>query len=153
MEYSIEIANLLISFLEEMEINYDFIREKGIIKFSINVDGKVKRFTYFIQIKKSSYIVYITIAVAADKDCMGSVAEYLTRANYGLQYGSFELDWNDGEIRYRHLVDCENCPPSQEVIRNSILIPYSTFERYGDGLLSVIFGAATAKEAVAKAEA
>ena len=28
------------------------------------------------------------------------IAEYLTRANYGMVMGNFEMDYSDGEIRY-----------------------------------------------------
>lgn len=32
---------------------------------------------------------------------MKRTAEFLTRANYGLVFGNFEMDMHDGEIRYK----------------------------------------------------
>ena len=29
------------------------------------------------------------------------MAEFLTRANYGIMIGNFEMDFNDGEVRYK----------------------------------------------------
>lgn len=31
----------------------------------------------------------------------GAVAEFLCRANWGLVIGNFELDWDQGQIRYK----------------------------------------------------
>ena len=35
------------------------------------------------------------------------MAEFLTRANYGLRIGNFEMDFEDGEVRYKSSVDFE----------------------------------------------
>ncbi|WP_049790798.1 hypothetical protein [Trichormus azollae] len=35
------------------------------------------------------------------------IAECITRANYGMIIGNFELDFNDGEIRYKTSIDAE----------------------------------------------
>lgn len=34
-----------------------------------------------------------------------ALAEFLTRANYGLFIGNFEMDWQDGEVRYKTSID------------------------------------------------
>jgi len=35
------------------------------------------------------------------------VNEFLTRANYGLNIGNFEMDFQDGEIRFKTAIDVE----------------------------------------------
>jgi len=37
----------------------------------------------------------------ADADKRPLVAEFITRTNFGMSIGNFEMDWADGEIRYR----------------------------------------------------
>lgn len=83
---------------------------------------------------------------------MAVMAEFICRANYGLKNGNFELDMRDGEIRYKSFVDCEGLTPTTEMVRNSIHCPAAMFDRYGDGIVDIIFGNSTAKEAVAKCE-
>ena len=83
---------------------------------------------------------------------MAQVAEYLTRANFGLRNGNFELDYSDGEIRYKTFVDCEDLLPSAAVLRDAVTIPVDMFDRYGNGLMSVVLGVRTPEEAIQDAE-
>ena len=80
------------------------------------------------------------------------MADFICRANYGLLNGNFELDIRDGEIRYKTYVDCEGNNPSIEIVRNSIYCPAAMMERYSAGIADIIFGNATAEEAVIKCE-
>jgi len=37
----------------------------------------------------------------------GAVAEFINRANYGIIIGNFEMDFADGEIRYKTSIDVQ----------------------------------------------
>lgn len=80
------------------------------------------------------------------------MAEYLTRANYGLRDGNFELDFSDGEIRYKVFHSSIDGVPSKELIKNAVYIGLWMLERYGNGLLSVMFGIQTPAEAIEESE-
>src|SRR5579884_4552646 len=45
------------------------------------------------------------------------VCEALTRANYGLWMGAFEMDLNDGEIRFRIGLPVEDADPTDNQMR------------------------------------
>ena len=81
-----------------------------------------------------------------------AVAEYLTRANYGLRIGNFELDYADGEVRYKSSLDFEGQTLTAELIRNAIYPAVHTMDRYLPGLLRVTFGGATPHEAIEEVE-
>ena len=83
---------------------------------------------------------------------MAQMAEFLCRANYGLQNGCFELDFRDGEIRYKSFIDCDDMMPSFEVIQNSIYCTAGMFQRYAPGIVDIIFSGCTAKAAIEKCE-
>lgn len=97
-------------------------------------------------------ISYGYIGLKADEKNMASVAEFLHRANYGLTFGNFELDFNDGEIRYKMALNCVDKIPGDDAITDVLVVPLSMIERYGDGLLSVMMGSATPKDAIDKIE-
>ena len=69
-----------------------------------------------------------------------------------LTYGCFELDFRDGEIRFRSFIDCEDVMPSTEVIKNSIHCTAAMYKRYAPGIVDIIFSGCTGKEAIAKCE-
>lgn len=93
---------------------------------------------------------YGEIDLTADSECMAQVAEYLTRANFGLSVGNFELDFRDGEIRYKVSINCVDALPGEDAIDDLCGIPVSMFNHYGNGLLAVSMGMMTAEEAIAK---
>lgn len=153
--YSKDIANTINAFLKEDDWYFSFDEERGLFRFGLSLKTKLKRVNYFIHVKENEYIVYAVSPLGADEGdekMMAAMAEFVCRANYGLRNGNFELDMRDGEVRFKSFVDCEDIMPSAEVIRNSIHCPAAMFKRYGDGILDVIFGNASAKEAIAECE-
>lgn len=97
-------------------------------------------------------VSYATIGVKADEDSMEEMAEFLHRANYGLAFGNFEMDFNDGEIRYKMSLNCVDSLPGADAIEDVLYLPLSMFERYGDGILTVAMGLAEPEEAIRKIE-
>lgn len=154
-EYSQEIVDCIRYFLVDDDWNFDFDDEKGIFRFGVNLDSKLKNVRYFVPVRADGYTVYAISPINADnedKDVMREMNEFINRANYGLRNGNFELDVRDGEIRYKIYVDCDNQLPSKEIIRSSIVIPSVMFERYSPGILDVMFRGSSAEEAIAKCE-
>ena len=153
--YSEDIVSEIRGFLIDDDWKFDFDDEKGIFRFGVNIDGKMKHVNYFVPVRDDSYIVYAISPVSADSDdpqVMNAIAEFTCRANYGLRNGNFEVDMRDGEIRYKVFVDCDGVIPSKEVIRGSIIIPAMMFERYSPGILDVVFKGASAAEAIQQCE-
>jgi Family of unknown function (DUF1790). len=81
-----------------------------------------------------------------------AAAEFITRANYGMYIGNFEMDFNDGEVRYKSSVDFQDVPLEPYLIRNTIYPTVQLLDRYLPGLLKVVFGGKTPIEAVQEIE-
>lgn len=77
---------------------------------------------------------------------MAEMAEFITRVNYGMKNGNFEMDYRDGEIRYKVYVDCEESLPDDVVIKNGIFVISSVFRRYANGITGIIFGGMSGKK-------
>ncbi len=154
-DYSEDIVSEIRGFLLDDDWKFDFDDEKGIFRFGVNIDGKMKHVNYFMPVRDDSYTVYAISPVSGDPEdplTMAAIADFVCRANYGLRNGNFEVDMTDGEIRYKVFVDCDGVIPSREVVRGSIIIPAMMFERYSPGLLDVIFKGVSAADAIAKCE-
>lgn len=153
--YSKDIATEINTFLKKDDWHFSFDEQRGVFKFGLSLKSKLKTVNYLIHVKEDEYIVYAISPIGADEDdkkMMSSMTEFVCRANYGLKNGNFELDMRDGEVRFKCFVDCEDIIPSTGVIRNSIHCPAAMFKQYGDGIIDVIFGNASAEEAIAKCE-
>ena len=76
------------------------------------------------------------------------MAEYLTRANFNLRNGNFELNMSDGEIRFKTYVHTGASTPDMNAARQAIFLPFLMIDRYGDGIIDVLFGFKTPREAI-----
>lgn len=153
--YSKNVANAINNFLTEDDWHFSFDDQRGLFKFGLNLKGRIKKVSYIVDVKDDEYVVYAISPLGADEDdekMMATMAEFICRANYGLKNGNFELDMRDGEIRYKSFVDCEGITPTMEMVRNSIHCPAAMFDRYSVGIVDIIFGNSTAKDAIAKCE-
>ena len=106
--------------------------------------------TCFAQVRPDleQFIFYVVMPVRVPANMRVTVAEYITRANYGLRIGNFEMDFDDGEVRYKSSLDFEGVELTTGLIRNAIYPAVQTMDRYLPGLLSVIFGGKSAEEAI-----
>lgn len=92
------------------------------------------------------------IPMDADEDSRVAVSEYLTRVNYCLSMGNFEMDFSDGEISFRQTFNVLDAMIGDDALDDLTALPVSMFERYGNGLISVMMGTATPEDALAKAQ-
>ena len=154
-DYSTEIADAISKFLAEDDWRFSFDGQKGRFNFSVSIAAAIKKIIYDILVHEDSFTVYAASPIGPDekdREQMTTAMEFICRANYGLRNGNFELDLNDGEIRYKSFVDCEGAFPSREIVKNSIYVPAAMFKRYSEGITSILYKNATAKEAIEKCE-
>ena len=154
-DYSREIAGAIDNFLVEDDWNFSFNEENGIFRLGVGLKGKIKNLSYIVSVGDDGYNVYATSPIGADgadSSMMAAIAEFVCRANYGLRNGNFELDFNDGEIRYKVFVNCDGIIPTKAIIEDSMHCPALMFQRYASGIIDVIFSGTSAKDAIEKCE-
>jgi hypothetical protein len=112
--------------------------------------GKNGEFNCFIQAREEQnhLVMYSVLPVLALPARLDEVVVFITRANYGLIIGNFELDYEDGEVRFKTSVDLEDVAESAIQIRNIIYANVLTLDKYLPGLMRVIYGGVSAVEAI-----
>ena len=101
---------------------------------------------------QQQFVFYSVAPLKATPDRLAQTAEYLHRANWGLRIGNFELDWSDGEIRFKTSIDVEDEPLTPQLAKNVVYPNIALMDRYIGGLYQVIQNGAAAKDAIAEAE-
>lgn len=76
------------------------------------------------------------------------IAEALVRANYGLVVGKYEMDFEDGELRFQIAQILIGGELPDEVIERSFTAATAMLDRYLPALLSVIYGNELPKDAI-----
>ncbi len=130
--------------LDDDEWNYDFEEDRKpypILRTGCRIDGKLKSIDEVIDFRETYFLVYTFCPINADPDNIGEISKFLHLANYGLVVGNFELNPQDGEIRYKIFVDCDGLESiPTDVIGRAIHIPFSMFARYGDSIAALAMG-------------
>lgn len=150
--YSTKVANSILDYFKEKNFDFDFDADKGIITTAFPTDSKIGQIDMRIRFFNDGYISHSTARIHADEASREKAAEYLTRANYGLRMGNFELDFRDGEIRFKSFCRSGDIELNDEQITDSFILPIVQFDTYGDNLLAVLFGMKEPEQALKDAE-
>jgi len=116
--------------------------------------GTNGKWTCYAQVNEEQrlFFFYSVCPINVPEERRPQVAEYITRANYGLKIGNFELDFEDGEVRYKTSVDVENDDLTQALVSNHVYANTWTMDRYLPGLLAVVYGDVQPKDAIEQVE-
>lgn len=144
--------DLLTNFLDQDE--WFPRRIDGKYAYSMSYTGKNGdlRCYAIVRVDLEEFLFYAVAPIKVPDEVRPAVAEYITRANYGLRIGNFELDYSDGEVRYKSSIDFEGQSLTADLLRNAIYPAVHTMDRYLTGLLRVSFGGATPHEAIGEVE-
>ncbi len=139
-------------FLEEDEWYPQRMEDRYIYRMGFS--GANGQFACYAQIRVDleQFLFYVMAPVKVPEDRRMLCAEFITWANYGLRIGNFEMDLQDGEVRYKSSLDFQDEPLTENLIKFAIYPAVQTVDRYLPGLMKVIYGAATPHAAVKEIE-
>ena len=99
-----EIIDAVRDYLDADDWHYEYDAERNVIRAGVELKCKLKNARMIIRFRKTDYNVYMISPVSADAENLGEVLRFAAMANYGLASGNFEVDVEDGEIRYKSYV-------------------------------------------------
>ena len=147
-----ELFNIVEKYFTDEEWYFMKLDGKSILQLSYQ--GKNGKWSCYAQVQEEQQLFYFysVCPINVPEEKRMAAAEFLTRANYGLRVGNFEMDFSDGEVRYKTSLDVENDRLSPALISNLVYANLWTLDRYLPGLMSVIYGGITPQEAVDSVE-
>jgi hypothetical protein len=143
----------LISLLDEREVGYQCSDEDQSIATTFR--GDVGNFRVFAQVDSDIQLfqVFGYSPIRIPEGARPAIAQAVARANYGLRVGKFELDLDDGEIRFQTSHILHDDAVGQDVIDRLIGNTMSMLDLYLPAFLSVVYGNEDPKDAIACVEA
>jgi len=117
-------------------------------------EGDSAEFTCFAQEheQQQQFVFYSVVPVETPESMRAVVAEFITRANYGLVIGNFEMDFSDGEVRFKTSLDAEDIEFNAAMVKNLVYANVVTTDRYLPGLMRVLYGGVDPEEAIREIE-
>ena len=98
--------------------------------------------------EQQQFVFYSICPVNAPENKYLAIAEFITRANYGMIMGNFEFDFTTGEIRYKTSIDVEGDNLSFALIKQMVYANVMMMDEYLPGIMAVIEGEVEVKEAI-----
>lgn len=149
MAYSGAIADMLREVFSAAGILATFQEKSGVGIFTVRMKlrCRLQSAQMVVLVREDAFSTFTTLPLTADADHRLAMAEYLTRINWDMRNGNFELNMNDGEIRYKMYVHVGQEKPDMSAARLATMLPFLMIDRYGDGIIDVLFGFKTPREA------
>ena len=158
-EYSQDLCNCIENALIHNNYKYTFDEETGVFRMFFSIAGPISQVSCRALVMEEAWSVASDIDVHANVDDFETtyaVLELISRINWETKHwhGRFVVDMSDGEILFvvNRLQDDEDAV-SETVVENAIFEAVHAWRRFGRAFTSVIFGEASAKDALAASEA
>lgn len=105
--------------------------------------GPLGSWLMYVQVVEEAALLafYSVLPTPVPRARRAAVAEFLTRANYGLSLGNFEMDFDDGEVRAKVVLAVGAHPPDDVLVERLIRVSGRLVEVFLPGIEAVVDGA------------
>ncbi len=141
--------NLVKEYLKKQEWQYSQIENKDIFLFSIG--GEKGNFQCIIDISESEHrLKFFTISSAnAPIEKRNEILELLNKLNFGFFIGNFEMDPDNGQIRYKTNLSYQFIEePNILLLEELIMMNIITMDRCTPSILGVLYGNLSVDKAI-----
>jgi len=126
--------------LDERGFLYDVIPDDTLLRFRLQGRSAAYFGTVRTDEEWEQVGVLVTSPVFLPEPSRLRVAELLTRVNFGLRIGCFELDLEDGEWRFRVSVDVEGGELTSRMVNLMLSAALAAMDDHHDATLRVAYG-------------
>ena len=134
--------------------DWSFTKLKGEPILRMAFQGNKGNWTCYAKtrVEQSQFVFYSICPIKVPKPKRRMLGEFIARANYGMIIGNFELDFVDGEIRYKTSIDVEGSALTFSLIQRLVYTNVTMMDEYLPGITSVINGDVSPEDAIALIE-
>ena len=153
-----ENAAIVKKYLDENDWHYEEVDHGTAVTFQSGIGGFAEkgglydsyRFTLLVG---DDAVQSYAVMPGANKAKIPEVAEFVTRANYNLKFGNFDLDYRDGEVRF-HIAfpSCVLANDLEDSLGFILGGGATMLDRYARGYMKIIMGDMTPEAAIKEIE-
>jgi hypothetical protein len=142
------LLKMVADFLESEGFNFDLDKENSLVRFGVS--GRNGPYSMLIDVLPEHRLIkcFSIVPVRAPENKRETMIEFLTRANYGLPFGNFELDLSDGEVRFKTSMHTDEGAVGPAVLRRLVFINANFADEYLPGIVRIVDTDVSAEEAV-----
>lgn len=143
------ILSTAVAALDAERLTYERLADTDIL--AVDWTGTNGVWTCFLHARErdAQLLVYSVLAGPVPVERRAAIAEFLTRVNYYMPIGNFEMDYDSGEVRYKTSVAVEGDRLSVAMARQLLRLNIATMDLFLPGIGAVIRGDGTPAEVIA----
>jgi hypothetical protein len=139
------------AFVESSDWDHEVVEEGSTLRFAMKGENGAWMSIALADEELNQCIVMSYLDGEVEERLRPAMAEYITRANYGMRIGNFEMDFEDGDLRFRTSIDIDGETMQPDIFRLLVMHNAEQFDRYLPGIEAVRRGEKP-KDAVAAVE-
>ena len=145
------VAEALVSYFEDAQLDFHPVTRDGTV-YRVPFSGASGTWDVLAEVREDQdqILFYALCPERAEGDSATRVMELLTRLNYGMVLGNFELDLDDGEIRFK--TAAVGPEPTPAYLSDVLMANVTVMDACLPAIQSVIAGTRTPLEAMAALE-
>lgn len=128
--------------LEQEAWPYEPLPEGGGFRIAISAGAGRWSCVAIVNPPEDRLVIYGVCPFVVPAERRVPMAELITRANFGLPVGNFELDLADGELRCRTSIDFEDAAIDAKLVRNLLYLNVALMARHLPVIEAVLAGTA-----------
>mmetsp|Transcript_20647 Transcript_20647/g.45108 ORF Transcript_20647/g.45108 Transcript_20647/m.45108 type:complete len:231 (+) Transcript_20647:183-875(+) len=138
---------------EDWKFNVSNGSERSLVHMGVGARNGTFNVVISVNEEDKLVLVYVIAPIKVPEGIKRiNVADFITRANFGVVIGNFEMDFADGELRYKSSVQFKGSVLSDQMIEDLIGKSVCTIDHYFPGLMKVIYSDTSASEAISEIE-
>jgi hypothetical protein len=139
--------------LTEMGWEPELMDKEGVLRVDFSVDKiPIADALADVRIDYERFLYYLNFRDRAPAKSRKQTMEFITRVNFDMVIGNFELNLENGSLRFKASIDFTNTELNETLIRNHIRSAMDAVEAYADALVEVIRGKKKVIQALKDAE-
>jgi hypothetical protein len=147
-----KIFEAIINFFTEDDWAYTKIQGEPTLRLAFQ--GQNGKWTCYAKAREQQqqFVFYSICPVNVPETKNLAIAEFIARANFGMIIGNFELDFTNGEIRYKTSIDVEGTNLTFLQIKRLVYANVMMMDQYLPGIMSLLDSDVEPKDAIAQIE-
>ena len=142
--------------LENIDFSYQITRDdphQTVLKMGVSMEcGRADSYVD-IRPEQKQVIIYTIFPTTIPEPKRKLVSDFITRANFGLIIGNFELDMQDGQIRYKSAYFYDDTfPNSGDLFIGNLFATFNMMEKYLPGIMSIVYANARPEDVINQIE-
>lgn len=146
------LMDIVLQFFEEEQWNFQKVEDKPVIRAGYR--GEHGTWVCYAQVDQENrrFLFYSLMGLNIPGQLRSAVAEYLTRVNYGLPIGNFEMEMDTGVVRFKTSVEVPEGELTVPVVRALAYTNVRTIDHYFPGVLAVVHSGLSPEAARARVD-